>query len=678
EWLIGLKFGYLFGARGVLPASFVERITKRSQGNPFYIDQMINYIQDQGISPSDTHALELVRLPDSLRSLIISRIDRLSEQEQITLKVASVIGRVFRASWLWGIYPQIGRPEQVRANLDRLSNLDLTPMEKAEPELEYLFKHMMTQEVAYESLAYATRTMLHEQVGDYIESHFSNDVEHYLDMLAYHYGRSENIERQRRYFRLAGEAAQAAYANDIALDYYRRLLPLLDPPERVPILLRIGEVLQLIGRWAEAEEAFGQARVIAESEGDIAGAARCQNAMANLLASRGDYEQALAILDVAIPIWEDLGDLTGHYEALRIFGTILIETGAYSRGLRSIEHSHEIAVRLNDETLIARSIGAMGIVYMDISDYEMALYCLERSAEMATRLGDWGLLARARESIGSIYLNQSQLMDALTIFYDLLLRAVEIGDRWAVSRLTHEIGRAYTLYGDVRVGMECYSRQITIALDLGERRDLAIGLGYLAYAYAHLGEHRVAERINELAITLCDTINLAYWACQFRHDYAQLRATQGHHREAAALNDAALQSARRLGSNKAMQLQATLLAARLRVLLGEESADTASAPLLELDEDWFGQCERAAIHYTIWQIDPSRTADRAAAGELYTALSAAIPTALNRARAARLTGVVPPIPPPLPAPPVPITAGDTPSLDHLIIQAEQLAINTTV
>ncbi|HMQ32900.1 MAG TPA: adenylate/guanylate cyclase domain-containing protein, partial [Chloroflexaceae bacterium] len=105
EWLIGLKFGYLFGARGVLPASFVERITARSQGNPFYIDQMIHYIQDQGISPADAAALERVRLPDSLRALIVSRIDRLSEQEQVTLKVASVIGRAFRASWLWAIYP---------------------------------------------------------------------------------------------------------------------------------------------------------------------------------------------------------------------------------------------------------------------------------------------------------------------------------------------------------------------------------------------------------------------------------------------------------------------------------------------------------------------------------------------------------------------------------------------
>ncbi len=672
EWLIGLKFGYLFGVRGVLPVSFIERITTRSQGNPFYIDQMISYIQDQGINPADTHTLELVRLPNSLRSLIISRIDRLSEQEQITLKVASVVGRVFQASWLWGIYPQIGSPDEVQAHLDRLSTLDLTPMEKAEPELEYLFKHMMTQEVAYESLAYTTRAMLHEQVGDYIERHFAGEVERYLDMLAYHYGRSENLDRQRHYFRLAGDAAYAAYANETAISYYQRLLPLLESPHQVAVLLRVGEVLQLVGRWTEAESAFETALAAAVAGDDVAGVARCQNVTAELLAARGDYEEALALLDLAIPAWERLGDLAGHYDALRIFGAIQIDIGVYTHGLRSIEHAHEIAVRLDDQALIARTIGAMGVVYSDISDYEMALYCLERSAAMAANLRDWGLLARSRENIGSIYLNQSRLVDALAIFYDLLLRAVEISDRWALARLTHEIGRTHTLYGEVHVGMECYARQIAITLHLGERRDLAIGLGYVAYAYARIGDHHMAERVSELAITLCDMIKLAYWACEFRYEYALMRVAQGRYADAVALNDAALQTARRLGSNKAMQLHATLLAARLRVLLGAEDSATAINAVATLDEDWYDADERAAIHYTIWQIDPRRTADRQTAASLYTVIANARPTILSRTRVARLTGVLPPPPPPLPPLPTTIDTGTLPSLVALIEQVEQM------
>ncbi|RPI23307.1 MAG: hypothetical protein EHM70_22680, partial [Chloroflexota bacterium] len=247
ERLIGLKLERLFYGLSGVPAELVERVTERAQGNPFYIDEMINLIHDRGIDPSNVEALRAVDLPDSLHSLIISRIDQLAEGAKTTLKVASVIGRAFRASWLWGIYPELGTPEKVKDQLAELSKLDITPLDKPEPELEYLFKHIVTREVAYESLAVATRQMLHEQTGLFIERTYAHKLEQFVDWLAYHYGLSQNTAKQREYFLRAGEAAQAAYANQAAIDYYRRLLPLLPDAGKNAIRLKLGQVLQLIG-----------------------------------------------------------------------------------------------------------------------------------------------------------------------------------------------------------------------------------------------------------------------------------------------------------------------------------------------------------------------------------------------------------------------------------------------
>ncbi|NTU80276.1 MAG: AAA family ATPase [Chloroflexales bacterium] len=648
EWLIGLKFGYLFGARGVLPVSFVERITVRSQGNPFYIDQMINYIQDQGINPGDAEALERVRLPDSLRALIISRIDRLSEQAQVTLKVASVIGCAFRASWLYAIYPPLGAPEQIHAQLDTLSRLDLTTLEKAEPELEYFFKHVVTQEVAYESLTLATRTMLHEAVGHYIEATQGDEVERYLDTLAFHYGRSNDRLKQRHYFRLAGEAAQAAYANEIALGYFRRLRPLLEPGEQIGVMLREGAVLQLVGRWPEAETTVHEALALAEAGGDEATVARCKTELANLLASRGDFDQAIAIIDAVMPVWERLDDPSGHYDALWILGYVLTEIGEYTRGLRQLEHTHEIAVRLGDQRLIAKSIGYMGVLYVDISDYEMALYCLERSAAMARQFSEWSLLVRTQSNVGFIATLQHRLDEALAIFHGLLLRAAEIGDRRSLARLAREIGRCHQLMGDVPGAMRCYALQIAIGLELGERRDMSVGMGFLASAYAQQGDDEQALRIGELAVTLCDSIRLVYWGCEFRHEIARVMTAQGRYAEAAARNAEALTVARALGTHKGVQLAATLLAARLRVLLREELPAVAVAEIAALDEDWYEDLEQAAIAYTIWRVDPSREDARQRAASLYGDLAATRPSAATVARAAELAGV---LPPPLTPPP---------------------------
>ena len=128
---------------------------------------------------------------------------------------------------LWGVYYQFGDQEQVRKDLDTLSDLDLTAMDTPEPELAYLFKHILTQEVAYETLAFATRAMLHDQIGQYIENTYQDALDQYIDLLAYHFGRSENLPKKREYLLKAAEAAQENYANAAAILYYRQVLPLL-------------------------------------------------------------------------------------------------------------------------------------------------------------------------------------------------------------------------------------------------------------------------------------------------------------------------------------------------------------------------------------------------------------------------------------------------------------------
>jgi predicted ATPase len=78
-----------------VPHQLVERLVNRADGNPFYIEELINYLQDRQITPSDVRALQALDLPDSLHSLILSRIDQLSESQKSTIKVASVVWRLF-------------------------------------------------------------------------------------------------------------------------------------------------------------------------------------------------------------------------------------------------------------------------------------------------------------------------------------------------------------------------------------------------------------------------------------------------------------------------------------------------------------------------------------------------------------------------------------------------------
>ena len=134
------------------------------------MEELLNYLHDRGINPYDVQALSALELPSSLHTLVLSRMDQLSESQKVTLKVASIIGRLFPFAWLHGYYPGLGAPEAVKSDLSELARLELTPLDTPEPELAYLFKHIVTQEAAYESLAYATREQLHEQLAQYLET----------------------------------------------------------------------------------------------------------------------------------------------------------------------------------------------------------------------------------------------------------------------------------------------------------------------------------------------------------------------------------------------------------------------------------------------------------------------------------------------------------------------------
>ena len=111
ERLVGLRLRQRYGADTVPAPEVVRRITERGEGNPFYLEELVNYLHSRGIDPGDPRALASLELPDGLQRLVMARIDRLSEGEKATIKVASVIGRWCRARWIAESYPPTGRPE---------------------------------------------------------------------------------------------------------------------------------------------------------------------------------------------------------------------------------------------------------------------------------------------------------------------------------------------------------------------------------------------------------------------------------------------------------------------------------------------------------------------------------------------------------------------------------------
>jgi predicted ATPase len=506
EQLIALKLGQFSGAEAEVPPGLVERITERAEGNPFYVEELLNYLRDRGIDPRDTLAWKELDLPASLDSLILSRLDQRTESQKTVLRVASVIGRVFRAVLLWATYPEVGSRERVLADLEALCRLDLTRADTPEPELAYLFKHIVTQEVAYESLPYATRAMLHEQLARHIEETYSEQTEQYVDLLAFHYDRTENEAKRREYLLRAGDAAQADYANQAAMDYYQRLLPLLPPKEQVPVMLKLGHVLELVGEWAAADDRYRAALALAEELKDWHSRAWSQAALGELHRKQGQYADAAAWFEKARAGFAELDDQQGIGQVLQEAGTLAAQQGDYEAARARWQESLTIRWKLDDKAHISALYNNLGLVAHWEGDLASARGFYEQSLEIHRGLGDKWAIAISLNNLGYLAIEQKDYESARTHLQASLNLQREVGDRYMMADALTNLGIVARDQGDYAGARALLGEGLAINNELGNRVGTAYVLEEIAGLAALLGHARRALRLSGAAERLREEI----------------------------------------------------------------------------------------------------------------------------------------------------------------------------
>ncbi len=482
------KLAQVFGEDVALASSLPELVVGRAAGNPFYAEELINYLDAQGVEASDERALATLELPESLHSLILGRIDTLSEAPRRTIKVASVVGRVFRAAMLPGVYPELGELDEVRADLAALSAADLVGADHGEEEDEaYLFKHSVTQEVAYESLPYALRATLHGSVGRYLEGQ-PDAGERLLDLLAHHFWHSDDENAKRTYLLAAGKAAQSAYANAAAIDYYERLAPLLSDAERVDVLLELGRVLELVGRWDGAFATESEALGLAAAIGDERLQAWCEAALAEVDRKQNRYEEAAQRLGRAAAAFEALEQEEGLGQVLHLEGTLAAQRGDYAAARARYEQSLAIRGRLGDRKMMASLFSNLGIVAEYEGDYARARELNEQALELRSEIADRWAIAVSQTNLGMIASLEGRNEEARKRFEEAMRLNREVGDSWMVAISHNNLGNANRGLGDYAAAAREYAACLNAHRQHDDRWALAFLLEDVSRLAALTGE----------------------------------------------------------------------------------------------------------------------------------------------------------------------------------------------
>ncbi|HSH80834.1 MAG TPA: tetratricopeptide repeat protein [Herpetosiphonaceae bacterium] len=541
--LIELKLQQFGAGDGSVPPALVEQLSAKAQGNPFYIEELLNYLRDRGVDPQDVQALERLELPNSLYSLILSRIDQLNERQKITLRVASIVGRLFRLQWLWGVHPQLGEPVRVKAELESMRSLDLTPLDQPEPELTYLFKHIMTREVAYESLPFATRALLHGHLAHFIEDTYQDALDQHLDLLAYHYDLSNDEPKKREYLRKAGEAAQAAFANDTAIDYFQRLLPKLPEDDKPPVLMHMGQVLDLVGEWDGAAAFYGRALAIVGSGDGSPIYAEALHAIGGLLRKRGDYPEAVTWLQRARTGFEQLKDPAGVSRVLadlgevyRLQGQFAEANARYSESLELAESIETVELRLAAR---ANALKGAGTVANAQGNRARARALYEESLALRRQLGDRPGEAALLNNLGVVARFQGDYATARSLNAQSLAVFRELGDRWSAGQLLNNDGVLTADLGNYDEARHILAESLMIRRQLGDKAGLALTLNSLGDVLLDEGDLEGARPVLEESLMLNreleDSASIAY----LLDDFAGLAAGRGDSERALRLAGAA-------------------------------------------------------------------------------------------------------------------------------------------
>jgi class 3 adenylate cyclase/tetratricopeptide (TPR) repeat protein len=487
------------------PDALVELVITRSQGNPFYIEELLNYIEARGVDVGDEPSLRALELPDSLHSLILSRIDTVGESPRRTLKVASVLGRSFPAADLPAVYPELGSLEDVRNDLGLLQSLDLVIPERDDTE-SFIFKHVVTQEVAYESLPFAIRAELHENAGDHLEAS-AGDPGRVLDLLAHHYWLSRNDDKKRRYLRLAGESAQAKYANAAATDYLERLVPLLADSDRPEVLLRLGNVLALLGEWDRAQAAYEQALSISEDVGDRGAHAWAEAYLGDLNRIRGEFDTSEQWLESALDEFESLGDRAGEGKVLQIIGTLGAMRGAFETAREKWEASLAVRRQLNDRPNMGEVMNNLAVMSEHMGDDVRARAIHEQSVALQREVGDKRRIALTLMNLGNVVRRQGETDEAGDILEESLGLWWEVGERFGIWMCLENLGNVRRAQGKLGSAAQLLGKSLSIANDSGERSPYLAGLLESIAGLAALGGRSdVAVRLDGAAVAFRETI----------------------------------------------------------------------------------------------------------------------------------------------------------------------------
>jgi len=496
-----------------------HRILDHAEGNPFYVEEVIrSLIDSEAIVYNDAtgrwqavQQVEDIAIPDTLQGVLTARIDRLEEDARRVLQTASVIGRIFLYRILEAISATAavsGKEGALNEHLLTLQREEMIRQRARVPEPEYIFKHHLTREAAYNGLLRRQRRHLHRGVAEALERLFPDRVEEQLGLLAHHWEQAGERERAIAYLRRAGEQAAAQFANEEAVAYFSRaldLIPAEDLAGRYELLLAREDVHHVQGAREAQKQILITLEALVGTLQDDRRRAEVTLRQARYAIHTNDYPAAIAAAGRAVRLARVAHDVERETMGYLQLGTALYDLGDYGAARSSIEQGLALARSAGTRSLEADGLHKLGFVCCYQGDFDEAIAYCEQALPICRELGDRKREGNSLYTLGSALQYQGNHQAARGHLEQCLRIAREMGHRLYEGFSLCLLSKTRMHFGDYSGAQSHLNQALLLLRQADSARGEGLALTRLGEVSHYLGDDEAAGEYCEQALLIgCD------------------------------------------------------------------------------------------------------------------------------------------------------------------------------
>ncbi len=498
-----------------LPTRTRDLILARAEGNPFYVEEIVRSLIDEKLIERvqerwrATKNIDAVNLPTTLAGVIAARLDRLDPPVKETLQIGSVIGRAFPYAVLARVMPDAARLD---ADLARLQELALIFETREMGERQQIFKHILTQEAAYDTLLLRRRRELHGKVAHALAEYFGARLQDQIELLAYHFERSDDAANAVEYAIRAGERALARYTPQEAQKFYRVAWmrmdeeKIADEARRLRVLVGLGDAESARGESAAALAMWERGADFARALDDKESLAGLHRRMGLNMLAKGDVDAARKLYEFGLTVLPDARESRERAALVHELARLYFRIGDNANARVWAERALELGKKLSAQETIAQAYNTLGIAVARSGEIEKGIEYVEMSRAGALEHDLLGAACRAYANLGMLYAAVDHAK-SIAFSNEGLALARRIGDLACESLIQSALASNWcSLQGDWEQGLAAARASIELDRVLGARSHLPVPLILLAQIYQCHRQYADSEKFYREAQAIAEEI----------------------------------------------------------------------------------------------------------------------------------------------------------------------------